>query len=66
MSHAGAGIAAFSELHSNYKANAGTGKKTGNDQHADESWNDVRYPEDDNTTTTVTTAAVAKSRLGWL
>ena len=60
---------AITELHSNYKANAGTGKKTAGlsgDQHSDESWDDVRYPEDDNQVTTVTTTAVAKSRLGWL
>ena len=60
---------AITELHSNYKANAGTGKKTAGlsgDQHSDESWDDVRYPEDDNQVTTVTTTAVAKSRLTWL
>ena len=60
---------AITELHSNYKANAGTGKKTAGlsgDQHSDESWDDVRYPEDDNTVTTVTTTAVAKNRIAWL
>ena len=65
MSHAGTGIAAFSELHSNLLANAGTNKATGSDQHADESRSDVRYPED-TVAATITTAAVAKSRLGWL
>ena len=65
MSHAGTGIAAFSELHSNLLANAGTAKADGNDQHADESRSDVRYPED-TVAATITTAAVAKSRLGWL
>ena len=63
---------AITELHSNYKPNAGTGKRVAGlsgDYQSDESWNDVTYPEDDNyaANETITTAAVAlKSRLTWL
>ena len=57
--------AALTTLHSNYYANATTGKATSTDSHPDESWSDVTQPENDVTATT-TTAAVAKSRLGWL
>jgi hypothetical protein len=65
ISHTGVGIAAFSELHSNLLANAGTNKATGADMHPDESRSDVTYPED-LVAATITTAAVAKSRIGWL
>jgi hypothetical protein len=66
LSHAATGIAGISELHSNYKVNAQTGSVTSTDGHHDESWSDVRYPEDNNLTTTTTTAAVAKTRIAWL
>ncbi len=66
LSHAVTGIAGISELHSNYKVNAQTGSVTSTDGHHDESWSDVRYPEDNNLTTTTTTAAVAKTRIAWL
>ena len=54
--------AALTTLHSNYYANATTGKATSTDSHPDESWSDVTQPEND----VASTGAVAKSRLGWL
>jgi len=65
VSYSAEAISIDAELHSNYKANAGTGKATSTDSHPDESWSDVTYPED-TVAATVTTAAVAKSRIGWL
>jgi hypothetical protein len=66
LSHAATGIGGISELHTNYKPRAGTGTPTYLDVHPDESWSDVRYPEDDNTVTTAGSAAVAKNRIAWL
>ena len=65
VSYSAEAISIDAELHSNLKANAGTGIATSTDSHPDESWSDVTYPEA-TVAATVTTTAVAKSRIGWL
>jgi hypothetical protein len=69
VSHTGvtaAGVpTAITELHTNYKPNAGTGKATSEDQHSDESWSDVTYPEGVVDAVTTTTA-VDSSHVHWL
>jgi hypothetical protein len=73
ISHVGdtsAGVpTAITSLHSNLKARAGTGTVTNGlsgDQHTDESWGDVTYPENSTTVVTAGTTAVAKNRIAWL
>ena len=65
ISYSAEALSIDAELHSNYKANAGTGKATSTNSHPEESWSDVTYPED-TVAATVSVTAVAKSRLGWL